>query len=171
MSDDKKKVKCGTCGQLGHNKRTCPGEKKMPDVEPVELNAQHRVVYVLNIAEDNGDSVSRNMSLYASVDALMVGIASLINSLTEEHEDDDCDNSDHPPPGYASKIHYYSGVEAFKNVPMPAKDVVESVLDDKNYRKALSQGYAGLLVKIGPPLGSADGFGCEISVEKKTLNY
>lgn len=170
MSEQKKSIKCGTCGQEGHNKRTCPTTKKEVVLEvKAEVKQELQIIYALEFAEDNGDSVYRNTTLYASMDGLMKGIHQLMDELEECHGSDESEAEEDEDAYERSKVYrellYYKDTEVFKSVPRPTKEYIESVLDNKR-RSYLG----GLIIKIGSTLGGASGFACEISVNTKTLN-
>jgi len=166
MSEPKKnlKFKCGACGQEGHNKRTCPTTKAERLLEPKpEVKQEPQVIYALEFADDNGNSVYRNTKLYASLDGLLKGIDNIIKEIQEDHDDSD---DDEKPPGYAKELFYYAGSTNLKSIPTPTREYLESVLNAGPKRSHLN----GLIIKIGPELGGAATFACEISIHKKMLN-
>ena len=169
MSEEKKlKFKCSVCGQEGHNKRTCPTTKADRILEiKKEVKQEPQIIYALEYAEDNGDDVHRNTTLYASLDGLVNGIEKLIRGVQEDlcvDEDELSDSEEKYPPSYAKELFYYSHHESMKNVPTPTKEFVEKVLAKKYDH------LDGLILKVGHEIGGAAGFACEISVHKKTLN-
>jgi hypothetical protein len=168
MSEQKKQVKCGGCGQLGHNKRTCPSGKEVkPETKP-EIKLEPQIIYALEYADDNGDEVHRSTTLYASLDGLLNGIEKLIRNVQTDlctDEDELSDTEDDDPPYYKDKLFYYTHHESMKEVPIPTREYVESVLSKKGY-----DSMDGMIIKVGSTLGGAACFGCEISVRRKTLN-
>ena len=167
MSEQKKLIKCGSCGKEGHNKRTCPTKSESVLEVKKEVKQEPQIIYALEYAEDNGDIVYRNTTLYASLDGLVSGIEKLILGVQENFcsEDDELsDSEDDDPPSFVKDIFYYTHHESMKNVPLPTKGFVEKVLGKKN--DCLN----GLVIKVGTTLGGASCFACEISVHTKTLN-
>lgn len=169
MSEQKKAIKCGVCGQEGHNKRTCPTAKPERVLEvKTEVKQEPQIIYALEYADDNGDEVFRNTTLYASLDGLMTGIEKLIRGVQTDlftDEDELSDTEDEDPPSYAKDLFYYTHHESMKNVPIPTREYVESVLNNTKRRHL-----DGMIVKVGSVLGGSACFGCEISVRKQTLN-
>jgi hypothetical protein len=171
MSEPKKnlKFKCSVCGQEGHNKRTCPTTKAERLLEPKpEVKQEPQVIYALEFAEDNGDSVYRNTKLYASLSGLMNGLRELMTQLAELHEDDELSEDDESleKAKVYDDVFYFKDTSVFKDVPIPAKEDVEQILNREGKYKYSD----GLMIKIGSELGGATCFACEISVHKKTLN-
>ena len=163
--ETKKARKCGNCGQEGHTKRKCPKLEVKP-----EIKAEPQTIYALTYKEDNGDSVYEHVTLYASIDGLVRGIEqTIVNNRADLcHEDDehDEDKDDYDIPDYANKLFYYTNQESLKDVPIPTKEYVESVVAAGSNRDHLD----GLIIKVGHELGGAAGFACEISIHKKKLN-
>lgn len=162
--ENKKVRKCGNCGHEGHDKRKCPKVEVKP-----EIKAEPQTIYVLMYKEDNGDSVHDHITLYASVDGLVRGIEETIveirNVLFDDEDDEDDEDDDTIVPSHYRTLLYYTEQETLKNVPIPTKEYVESVLNAGFERQHLD----GLIIKVGNELGGAACFGCEISVHKKTL--
>lgn len=159
----KKIRKCGNCGQEGHDKRKCPKVEVKP-----EIKVEPQTIYALTYKEDNGDSVSDYVTLYASIDGLVAGIGKMIQGTREDlcHDDDDDEPDTAVVPSHYKPLFYYTEQETLKNVPIPTKEYVESVLNAGYNRSHLD----GLIIKVGRDLGGSSCFGCEISVHKKTLN-
>lgn len=169
MSEQKKLIKCGACGQEGHNKRTCSTKKSEQALEvKTEVKQGPQIIYALEFAEDTGDEVFRNTTLYASLDGLVIGIEKLIRGVQTDlctEDDEVSDGEDTDPPSYVKELFYYTHHESMKNVPIPTREYVESVLNNTK-RRHLN----GMIVKVGSRLGGSSCFGCEISVRKQTLN-
>lgn len=129
-----------------------------------------QIIYALEYAEDNGDTVQRTTTLYASLDGLVEGIEKLIRGVqtdlcTDEDELSDTEDEDDNSSCYKD-LFYYTHHESMKEVPIPTREYVEEVLNNKKRLRGLN----GLIIKVGSSLGGAAGFSCEISVQKKTLN-
>jgi hypothetical protein len=127
-----------------------------------------QIIYALEYAEDNGDTVQRTTTLYASLDGLVEGIEKLIRGVQEDlctDEDELSDTEDDDSSCYKD-LFYYTHHESMKEVPIPTREYVEEVLNNKKRLRGLN----GMIIKVGNRLGGAGGFACEISVQKKTLN-
>lgn len=168
MSEQKKqlKFKCSVCSQEGHNKRTCPTTKAERLLEPKpEVKQEPQIIYALEVAEDNGNSVYRSTVLYASLDGLLNGLDKIVKGFQEDYDDLD-DEDDEKPPGYAKELFYYGEATNLKDIPTPTREYLESILNAGSRRSHLN----GLIIKIGKELGGATNFACEISIRKQTLN-
>jgi hypothetical protein len=161
-AEPKKARKCGNCGKEGHDKRKCP------KVEiPPETKAEPQTIYALICKEDNGDSISEYVSLYASIDGLVKGIEkTIVSTRTDLDQDDDDPPDTTKVPREYKDLFYYTEDETLKNAPIPTKEYVESVLNAGSKRSHLN----GLILKIGETMGGAAGFGFELAVQKKTVN-
>ena len=149
MAEDKVKKprKCGTCGEVGHTKRTC----KL-DEPPKKTYNYFEYVYAIETEEDNGDSVDKFTTLFKSVDGLMGNLKKIYESYVELYGDEECTD-----PGELRRGAFIrEDCESFKDVPFPTKETVQKIIDNK---------YDNLLLKIGE-IGGAAGFACKISVRK-----
>ena len=159
----KKIRKCGNCGKEGHDKRKCPKVEVKP-----ETKDEPQTIYALTFKDDNGDSVHESVTLYASIEGLVRGIEKMIMQTREDlcHDEDDDEPDTTVIPSHYKPLFYYTEQETLKNVQIPTKEYVESVLNADYKRSHLD----GLIIKVGSDLGGSACFGCEISVHKKMLN-
>jgi hypothetical protein len=122
-------------------------------------------IYVLEAKEDSGMHIYEHLSLYGSIDALMEGINSLYDMLSQGYSDIECDevNDDEVPEAHLLELHYYSPKPTFKDVPLPTKKYIINrlhVTDNNN---------KSMILKIGREFGGHE-FACEVYVYIRPLN-
>lgn len=76
--------RCGKCGEIGHDKRRCSF------VETDKVDIDH--VFLMYISTDNGDSVTKRMDIFKTIEGVREHVVQLHAKFTEETqemEDDD----------------------------------------------------------------------------------
>lgn len=165
---EKKHVKCGACGELGHNKRTCPKNKTTTEpskeVSDVVSTATpvSTSIYVITVSDWCNGRVDTDAILCASPDAVYRKLKSRIEWYNETYGDRDDSEVDGDGRDEYPNIVYYRNEEQFREITVPTKEQIETVLNNKRYN-------GDVLINIGNIL-SAISFALQISVGIQTLH-
>jgi hypothetical protein len=162
MSTEKKQYKCGECGEVGHNKKTCPKNKETVVVSNDSTPVLDKVV-VITLLETITYPRQQTTIICASRDAATRKIAQMIQFQMADFAEEDEDHPNEPLEESFQKIAFYTTQqESWKHVPIPTLEDIEKVLDNK-------KNHNGLLIKIGEDLENPTLYAWELRIREQTL--
>jgi len=162
MSTEKKQYKCGTCGEIGHNKKTCPTLKTEHTPAPTNVVAdvEEKKIRVITVAEQVPSGRVDTMTyLCASVDAVERKLTNILKKYNENYADPSLPPYESDDPvirKHYKNLAFYTPEEDFKELVCPTRAQIEAAMNGRLLQD-------NVLIKLSEP-GSAMNFALEISV-------